>query len=93
MFYAYFSFLPFSSHQMFTDEQFELIRPFFPKPCKPEKIPLRRCVDAICYVLKEGRSWRWLHMSFMKKSQISILSILAIRDWVNLVYLERFSWN
>lgn len=46
------------THQVLTDEQFEHIRPFFPIPRKPESISLRRCLDAIFYVLKEGCSWR-----------------------------------
>lgn len=47
-------------YPLLTDEQFELIRPYFPKPRKPETIPLRRCLDAICYVLKTGCPWRQL---------------------------------
>jgi hypothetical protein len=41
------------AHQVLTNEQFEMIAKFFPKPRKPESITLRRCINAIFYVLKE----------------------------------------
>jgi len=52
---------------MLTDEQFQLIKPHFPKPRKPEKIPLRRTFDAICYVLKTGCPWRQIPYDYRKK--------------------------
>jgi len=54
-------------HQLLTDAQFELIKPHFPKPRKPETIPLRRCVDAICYVLKSGCAWRQIPYDYREK--------------------------
>lgn len=54
-------------YQLLTDEQFNLIKPLFPKPRKPEKIPVRRCMDAICYVLKTGCPWRQLPYDYRKK--------------------------
>lgn len=47
-------------YQMLTDKQFRLIAPLFPRQRKPETIPLRRCLNAICYVLKTGCGWRQL---------------------------------
>lgn len=54
-------------YQMLTGKQFELIAPMFPKPRKPEVIPLRRCLDAICYVLKSGCGWRQLPYDYRTK--------------------------
>jgi transposase len=54
-------------YQMLTDAQFRLIQPLFPKPRKPETIPLRRCLDGICYVLKTGCPWRQLPDDYRKK--------------------------
>ncbi|QQR54517.1 transposase [Candidatus Peregrinibacteria bacterium] len=54
-------------YQMLTDEQFKLIQPYFPKPRKPEKIPLKRCMDAICYVLKTGCAWRQMPYDYREK--------------------------
>jgi len=54
-------------YQLLTDEQFELIKPYFPKPRKPETIPLKRCLDAICYVLKTGCPWRQLPYDYREK--------------------------
>lgn len=54
-------------YQMLTDEQFRLIQPLFPIPRKPEAIPLRRCLDGICYVLKTGCAWRQLPYDYRKK--------------------------
>lgn len=50
-----------------TDKQFELIQPYFPKPRKPEKIPLRKCVDAIFYVLMTGCQWRKLPYDYREE--------------------------
>lgn len=69
-------------HKMFTDEQFEMIRPFFPKPRKPEIIPLRKCVEAICYVLKEGCSWRGLPYEYREKES----------DW-HTIYTRYKRWS
>jgi len=44
-----------------------MIEKFFPKQRKPEVIPLRRCIDAIFYVLKEWCSWRGLPYEFRDK--------------------------
>jgi transposase len=55
------------AHQVLTNEQFEMIAKFFPKPRKPESITLRRCINAIFYVLKEWCSWRWLPYEFREK--------------------------
>jgi len=55
------------SHQILTDAQFKMIEKFFPKPRKPEIIPLRRCINAIFYVLKEWCSWRGLPYEFREK--------------------------
>ena len=54
-------------YQMLTDQQFRLIQPLFPTPRKPETIPLRRCLDGICYVLKTGCAWRQLPDDYRKK--------------------------
>jgi transposase len=54
-------------YQMLTDKQFQLLRPLFPKPRKPETIPLRRCLDGICYVLKTGCPWRQLPYDYREK--------------------------
>jgi transposase len=54
-------------YTMITDDQFRLIKPFFPKQRKPETIPLKRCLDAICYVLKTGCGWRQLPYDYRKK--------------------------
>jgi transposase len=54
-------------YQMLTNEQFHLIEPLFPKQRKPETIPLRRCLDAICYVLETGCAWRRLPYDYRKK--------------------------
>ena len=54
-------------YQMLTEAQFELIKPFFPKPRKPETIPLRRCLDAICYVLRSGCGWRQMPYDYREK--------------------------
>lgn len=54
-------------HQMLTDRQFELIRPLFPRPRRPETVPLRRCLDAICYVLRTGCGWRHLPWDYREK--------------------------
>jgi transposase len=53
--------------QMLSNEQFCFIQPFFPRQRKPETIPLRRCLDAICYVLKTGCAWRQLPYDYRKK--------------------------
>jgi transposase len=52
---------------MLSNEQFDIIKPYFPKPRKPEKIPLRKCIDAICYVLKTGCGWRQLPYDYRVK--------------------------
>lgn len=54
-------------YQLLTSEQFDLIAPLFPKQRKPEVIPLRRCLDAICYVLKTGCPWRQLPYDYREK--------------------------
>lgn len=54
-------------YQMLSEDQFKLIAPMFPKPRKPETIPLRRCFDAICYVLKSGCGWRQLPYDYREK--------------------------
>src|SRR3989338_10321642 len=54
-------------YQLLSDKQFELIRSHFPRPRKPERIPLRRCLDAICYVLKTGCPWRQLPYDYREK--------------------------
>jgi len=54
-------------YQLLTNDQFRLIRPFFPKQRKPEIIPLQKCLDAICYVLKTGCPWRQLPYDYRKK--------------------------
>lgn len=54
-------------YKLLNDEQFKLIQPYFPKPRKPEEIELKRCVDAICYVLKTGCPWRQLPDDYRKK--------------------------
>jgi transposase len=69
-------------YQMFTDEQFALIKPFFPKPRKPETIPLRRCIDAICYVLKTECPWRQLPYDYREKED----------DW-HTIYTRYKRWS
>ena len=54
-------------YHMLTEEQFNLIAPLFPKQRKPETIPLHRCIDAICYVLKTGCGWRQLPYDYRVK--------------------------
>lgn len=54
-------------YQLLTDEQFALIAPLFPRPTRPDTIPLRRCVDAIFYVLKSGCSWRQMPYDYREK--------------------------
>lgn len=54
-------------YQMLTEKQFGLIAAMFPRPRKPEKIPLRRCIDAIFYVLKTGCGWRQLPYDYREK--------------------------
>lgn len=48
---------------MFTDEQFELIKPFFPKPRKPEKIPLSNVSEYINVKLTDLYEQKkdWVH--------------------------------
>ena len=58
---------PLTMYQMLTGKQFELIAPMFPRPRKPEVIPLRKCLDAICYVLKSGCGWRQLPYDYRVK--------------------------
>lgn len=53
--------------QLFSDEQFALIAPLFPKPRKPPTIPLRRCLEAIGYVLTTGCQWRKLPEQYREK--------------------------
>jgi transposase len=53
--------------QLFSDEQFALIAPYFPKPRKPPTIPLRTCLNAICYVLQTGCQWRKLPDEYRQK--------------------------
>lgn len=54
-------------YQLLSDEQFKLIQPLFPRPRKPEKIPLKKCLDAICYVLRSGCAWRQLPYDYREK--------------------------
>lgn len=54
-------------YTLLSDEQFRLIQPHFPRPRKPEKIPLKKCLDAICYVLKTGCPWRQLPYDYREK--------------------------
>lgn len=54
-------------YQFLNDKEFGMIAPLFPKPRKPETIPLRRCVDAIFYVLRSGCAWRQLPYDYRKK--------------------------
>lgn len=67
---------------MLTDAQFELIKPYFPKPRKPPTIPLRRCVDAICYVMKTGCGWRQLPYDYREKEG----------DW-HTIYMRYKRWS
>ncbi|QQR55364.1 transposase [Candidatus Peregrinibacteria bacterium] len=69
-------------YQMLTDEQFKLIQPYFPKPRKPEKIPLKRCMDAICYVLKTGCAWRQMPYDYREKEN----------DW-HTIYTRYKRWS
>jgi len=69
-------------YQLFSDEQFALIEPFFPKPRKPPTIPLRRCFDAICYVLKTGCPWRQLPYDYRVKDG----------DW-HTIYMRYKRWS
>lgn len=54
-------------YQALSEKQFAMIAPLFPKKRKPETIPLRRCVDAIFYVLKTGCGWRQLPYDYREK--------------------------
>lgn len=54
-------------YQALSEKQFQRIAPLFPRPRKPETIPLRRCLDAIFYVLKSGCGWRQLPYDYRKK--------------------------
>lgn len=54
-------------YQALSEKQFQVIASLFPKPRKPATIPLRRCVDAIFYVLKTGCGWRQLPYDYRKK--------------------------
>lgn len=54
-------------YQALSEKQFQVIAPLFPKPRKPETIPLRRCIDAIFYVLKTGCGWRQLPYDYREK--------------------------
>ena len=69
-------------YQIFSDAQFELIKPYFPRPRKPEKIPLRRCIDAIGYVLRTGCPWRQLPYDYREKEN----------DW-HTIYTRYKRWS
>lgn len=69
-------------YRMLTDEQFRLIQPLFPKQRKPETISLRRCLDAICYVLKTGCGWRQLPDDYREKEG----------DW-HTIYMRYKRWS
>lgn len=64
-----------------TDKQFELISRFFPKPRKPREIPLRKCLEAILYVLSEGCSWRKIPYEYREREE----------DW-NTIYMAYKRW-
>ena len=49
------------------EEEFKLLSQYFPIPRKPETVPLKRCLNAILYVLHEGCSWRGLPDEYRKK--------------------------
>jgi putative transposase len=52
-----------------SDEQWQLIEPLLPCPCKvgaPQKIDRRRIIEAILYVNRTGCSWRSLPHDFPK---------------------------
>ena len=54
-----------------TDAQWQRIAPLFPKPRpdgrgRPRKVPYRRIVDAVLYLLRTGCAWRLLPHDFPK---------------------------
>ena len=49
-----------------TDEQWQLLEPMLPKPCKTGRPPIdrRKIIDAILYMVKGGVPWRLLPSDF-----------------------------
>ena len=67
-----------NTYQKFlTDAEFEEISAFFPTPRKPRKIPLRKCLEAIFYVLSEGCRWRNIPYEYREREE----------DW-NTIYMK-----
>lgn len=69
-------------YQLLSDVQFGLIKGLFPVPRKPERIPLKKCLDAICYVLKSGCAWRQLPYDYREKEG----------DW-HTIYMRYKRWS
>lgn len=56
-----------------TDAEWAVLEPFFPPPShvgRPRKWPMRRIVEAICYLLRGGLPWRMLPPCFPPVSTV-----------------------